>query len=66
MKFHVSMETMDDGSYLAMCDDPQAQGLGTTQACALDRLREALRYQIEMCPCSGIDLSAIELEIGAS
>ena len=36
------------------------------QACALDRLREALRYPIEMCPCWGIDSSAIELEIGAS
>lgn len=63
MKFQVRMETTADGDYVAFCDDPLAQGLGDTRACALDRLRQALRFQLELCPCSTIDPATIEFDV---
>ena len=65
MKFTVQLESTADGDYLAVCDDPLARCLGSSPANALDALRAELRYQLEMCPCSGIDVNMIELEVGS-
>ncbi len=63
MRFIVNLQETDDGDYLAACDDPQTAALGTSQANALDRLRQSLRYHLELCPCSGIDPDLIEFDV---
>lgn len=63
MMFQVNLHATADGHYLAQCDDPQVRALGRTAISALDQLREGLRYHLEMCPCSTIDPSLIELQV---
>ena len=63
MKFQVCVESTPDGQYWAMCADPHMRALGRTAASALDNLRDALRYHLEMCPCSTIDPDLIELQV---
>jgi len=63
MRFHATCSRADDGEFVASCDEqPIVTGRGLSPACALDRLREELRYRIELCPCSSVDEDYIELE----
>lgn len=63
MIFHVHVEEIEHGGYLASCDEPQAAGRGLSPASALDQLRAELRYQLEICPCHGVDPGLIELDV---
>ena len=66
MIFQASVEATEEGDYVAMCSDPMASARGLSPANALDRLRNEIRYQIEMCPCSGVDDDFVELQVGPS
>ena len=63
MIFRVHVEETEEGDYLATCDDPSASAHGLSPANALDQLRAELRYQIELCPCSGVDDDYIQLRV---
>jgi hypothetical protein len=63
MIFHARVEETGEGDYVASCDDPQATARCLSPACALDRLREEIRYRLELCPCSGVEDDYVELEI---
>jgi hypothetical protein len=59
----VRLEELDNGAYLATCEDPQLRTRGLSPTSALDRLRAELRYVVELCPCSGVDDDYIELRL---
>ena len=63
MIYHAHLEPTRDGDYVASCDDPQASARGLSPTNALDRLREEIRYRIELCPCSGVDDDYVELQV---
>ncbi|MEE9211128.1 MAG: hypothetical protein V3U29_00570 [Phycisphaeraceae bacterium] len=63
MRFQVSVQAGQEGEYVATCDQLEAQGRGLSVTAALDRLRDEIRYRVELCPCSGIDEDLIDLEI---
>ena len=58
----VTLELSETGEHVATCEQPSAQGHGLSPTNALDQLRRELRYQLELCPCSGIDPDSIEFE----
>jgi len=60
--FRARIEETENGEYIAWCDEPTASAHGISPTNALDRLRAELRYQIELCPCSGVDDNYIELQ----
>lgn len=64
MIFQATVEATDDGDYVAQCSDPQASARGLSPTSALDRLRDEIRYRIELCPCTGVDDDYVELRLG--
>ena len=63
MLFNATLETLDDGSYLARCDDPMVMARGRSAANALEQLRLEIRYRIELCPCSSVDDHYVQLHL---
>ena len=63
MRFLARLEETEEGGYLASCAEPAAQARGLSPATALERLRAELRYQVELCPCSGVEAESIEVEV---
>jgi hypothetical protein len=66
MQFEVQLTATADGEYCAVCAEPSVVGCGLSPTNALDRLRAELRYQLELCPCSGIADDYIELVVTPS
>ena len=65
MRFQVTVQSTDQGDYLAECDEIHAQGTGLSATAALDHLREEIRYRLEYCPCSGIEDDLIVLDVSS-
>ena len=63
MIFNASLEQTEDGEFIARCEDPMAIAQGMSSKSALERLRSEIRYQIELCPCSGVDEDFVELRL---
>ncbi len=63
MIFHATLEQTAEGDYLASCESPAVQTSGLSPTNALDRLRDEIRYCIELCPCSGVDDDYVELDV---
>ncbi len=63
MKFEAIVTASGDGDYIASCEDPQCSGHGLSPTNALDALREEIRYRLELCPCTSVDDSFVELDI---
>jgi uncharacterized protein YfdQ (DUF2303 family) len=63
MIFQATLETTEDGDFVASCDDPMAMVRGADAASALEKLRMEIRYRIEWCPCTGVDDDFVELEV---
>jgi hypothetical protein len=63
VRFRARVEESEGGDYLASCAEPAAEGRGLSPMSALERLRAELRYQVELCPCSGVDDDAIQLDL---
>lgn len=63
MRFAVTVEASGDGGYVASCDDPQCSSHGLSPTNALDALREEIRYRLELCPCTGVADSFVELDV---
>ena len=62
MKYQVSL-SQGDGEFAAECDQFGIVSHGLSANSALDRMREAIRYNIEFCPCSAVSEEYVELEI---
>ena len=63
MQFHATVQEAEEGKWVAECTALDAQGRGLSATAALDRLRDEIRYRLELCPCSGIEEGSIELEL---
>jgi predicted RNase H-like HicB family nuclease len=63
VRFEVTVESSGDGGYVANCEDPQCNGRGLSPANALDALREEIRYRLELCPCTGVKETFVELDV---
>ena len=62
MRFDVTVESNSEG-FTAECESLQCQATGLSQTNALDSLREEIRYQLELCPCTTVDDSFVELNV---
>ena len=63
MIFQASVEQTSEGDYVASCSDPFAQARGLSPTNALDKLRNEIRYRIELCPCTGVDDDYVQLQV---
>jgi hypothetical protein len=66
MKYRVTVKQAFGGGWHARCESAPL-GLAQTQAAteeeALSRLREEIRYRLELCPCSGVSEELVELSV---
>ena len=51
------------GGWVARAAAPPCEGRGGTRAEALERLRAAIRFDLEICPCDVTADSGIELDV---
>ena len=63
MKYQVDVRLSEAGEFVASCEELGLSRTGLSSACALDALRMAIRYQLELCPCSSVEDKLIELEL---
>jgi predicted RNase H-like HicB family nuclease len=63
VKFQATVEADGDGGYVASSEDPQCSSHGLSPTNALDALREEIRYRIELCPCTGVADTFVELDV---
>ena len=63
MLFQANVEQTSDGEYMASCSDPFAQAWGLSPRNALDKLRNEIRYRIELCPCTGVEDDYVQLQV---
>jgi hypothetical protein len=63
VRFEVTVQQISDGDYIASCEDPQCTGHGLSPANALDSVREEIRYRMELCPCTTVDDSFVEIDV---
>jgi len=62
MKYHVSLTGGDDG-YIAECPDLALTVRSLSPSNALDRMRDEIRYRVELCPCTSVGENDIELVV---
>lgn len=63
MDFDARVEAAGDGTYVAICSDPEISAVGMSGASALELLRNEIRYWLEMCPCSSVDDDYVQVQI---
>jgi hypothetical protein len=61
--FRVRLARQSEGYYLATCSAPVCMSRSKTEAEALARIREEIRYRIEWCPCTGVTDDYVLLEV---
>ncbi len=65
--YHARLSAEPDGKWVAASVElPHCWSRAATPEDALKRLRDEIRYRIELCPCSGVDDAyvQVELEVG--
>jgi hypothetical protein len=62
VRFDVTVESSSEG-FTAECESLQCSATGLSQTNALDSLREEIRYRLELCPCTTVDDSFVELNV---
>lgn len=62
MRFDVTIESSADG-FVAECEGLQCNATGLTSGNALDKLREEIRYRLELCPCTTVNDNFVELNV---
>jgi hypothetical protein len=61
--FHVRLRHQSDGAVLASCDRPLCMARGRSEAEALAKIRDEIRYRIEWCPCTGVEDDYVRLDV---
>jgi hypothetical protein len=61
--FHVRLRHQSDGAVLASCDRPVCMARARSEAEALAKIRDEIRYRIEWCPCTGVEDDYVRLDI---
>ena len=57
------LQHQSDGRWLATCATPVCMSRAATEADALHKIREEIRYRIEWCPCTGVEDDYVQLEV---
>ena len=69
MRYRVTLKRLTDGDFYARClaapNGPAAAQAATAEE-ALARLRQEIRYRLELCPCSAVSGEYVELEVEES
>jgi len=66
MKFACQVEARPDGRWRARANGPQIGEVEVTandRAATIEKLRNEIRYRLELCPCSGVGEHYVELEV---
>ena len=63
MKYTAHLEEGAAGEYIAECAELGLSASGLSPTNALDRLRENIRFNLELCPCTSMDESDIDLDV---
>ena len=66
MEYRATVKRLMDGQFYARClaaPNGVAEAWGGTEDDAVERLRNEIRYQLEFCPCSGVDDDYVELDV---
>jgi len=63
MNYAVYLEAGEGGAYTATCPELGLTARGLGAACALDALRDEIRYRLELCPCTSVDEDFVSLNI---
>ena len=64
MRFRVQVGGGGGGRVIATCPDlPGCRAQGSTREQALERIRSAIAYYQEMCPCDVTSDAGVELEV---
>jgi hypothetical protein len=61
--FRVRVQKQRDGLVLVTCGQPVCLSRAATEAEALEKIKQEIRYRIEWCPCTGVDDEYVQLEI---
>jgi hypothetical protein len=62
--YRARLTPQSDGSWIASAVAlPHCWSRGKTHDEALARLRDEIRYRIELCPCSGVDDEYVQVEL---
>jgi hypothetical protein len=62
MRYDVTVEPQG-AEWVARAAVPACEGRGPTRAEAIERLRAAIRFDLEICPCDVTADSGIELDV---
>ncbi len=62
-RYTVTVQHQRDGAVLVTCEVPVCMSRARDEQTALARIRDEIRYRIELCPCSGVDDDYVQLEI---
>ena len=63
MKYAATLDTNDDGEYIANCEELGVSGHGLSPSSAIESLRREIRYRVELCPCSSVEDDWVEVDI---
>ncbi len=62
--YRARLSAEPDGSWIASSVQlPHCWSRGTTRDEAMAKLRDEIRYRIELCPCSGVDDAYVQVEL---
>ncbi|HXE73425.1 MAG TPA: type II toxin-antitoxin system HicB family antitoxin [Candidatus Nitrosotenuis sp.] len=62
--YRVTVRRLADGSYEAVCGDfAGCRSTGSSQEEAVSKMREALAFYLEDCPCGWVDPRSLRLEV---
>jgi predicted RNase H-like HicB family nuclease len=64
MKYPVRLQVSREGGFIAVSTSfPNCWSKGGSREEALNRIREEIRYRIELCPCTGVSDDFVEVVI---
>jgi hypothetical protein len=66
MKLSCTVSRLANGQWLARHTGSSVGEVEVTAATrqeALTKLRDELQYRVELCPCSGVSVDAVELQV---
>jgi len=62
-RFRVRVRRQRDGFFLATSEGPVCLARAPSEAEALEKIRDEIRYRVELCPCSGVPEDYVQLEV---
>ena len=62
-RFRVRVQHQRDGEVLVTCASPSCLCRAANEPEALAKIRDEIRYRIELCPCTGVEDDFVLLDI---